>query len=312
MPDSIRFIDRAALERTLGWTQAIDALDAALVTGTGNTPPRTFVEVSGGQLILMPGEVGAQVGVKVVSVNPGNAARGLPRIQGVHIAFDGPTLRPVAVIDAESLTLRRTASVSALAVRRLSTTDSNSLLVFGTGPQALSHALAINAVRPLDHLVVVGRRVEAVAALVGSLEAQGLPARPGTPEDVADVDLVACCTTATEPLFDSNLLRPEATVVAVGSHEPAVREVDTNLVRRATVVVESRASALGQAGDIILAIADGVPETDAITADLHELATGRLDITPGAPRLFKSVGEAWCDVVTATAALHATALPDLR
>ncbi len=100
-------------------------------------------------------------------------------------------------------------------------------------------------------------------------------------------------------------------MVAVGSHEPAVREVDTNLVRRATVVVESRASALGQAGDIILAIADGVPESNAITADLHELATGRLDITPNTPRLFKSVGEAWCDVVTATAALHATASPGL-
>jgi ornithine cyclodeaminase len=160
MPDSIRFIDKAALERTLGWTQAVDALDAALITGTGNTPPRTFVEVSGGQLILMPGEVGPQVGVKVVSVSPGNAARGLPRIQGVHIAFDGPTLRPVAVIDAESLTLRRTASLSALAVLRLATTDSNSLMVFGTGPQALSHALAINAVRPLDQVVVVGRRAE--------------------------------------------------------------------------------------------------------------------------------------------------------
>jgi ornithine cyclodeaminase len=77
-------------------------------------------------------------------------------------------------------------------------------------------------------------------------------------------------------------------------------------------VVESRASALSQAGDIILAIADGVPETDAITADLHELATCRLDITAGAPRLFKSVGEAWCDVVTATATLQAISSDDMR
>ncbi|NIK60723.1 ornithine cyclodeaminase family protein [Kribbella shirazensis] len=307
MPDTIRFIDRATLERTLSWTRAIDALDAALVSGAapGNTPQRTFAEVSGGQLILMPGEVGSQVGVKVVSVSPGNAARGLPRIQGLHIAFDGSTLRPVAVIDAESLTLRRTASLSALAVRRLATADSKSLLVFGTGPQAFAHALAINAVRPLDQVVVVGRRAAAVAGLIGELEARGIPARSGTPEDVAAVDLVACCTTATEPLFDSRLLRPAATVVAVGSHEPDVREVDTNLVRRATVVVESRPSALGQAGDIILAIGDGVPGTDAITADLGELVRGELEIVAAAPRLFKSVGEAWCDVVVATAAIQA-------
>ncbi|GAA1594763.1 MULTISPECIES: ornithine cyclodeaminase family protein [Kribbella] len=298
----LRFIDKATLESTLGWVAAIDALEEALVSGAapGNTPPRTFAEVSAGQLILMPGEVGAQVGVKVVSVNPGH----VPRIQGLHIAFDGTTLRPTAVIDAESLTLRRTASLSALAVRRLATASSGSLLVFGTGPQALSHALAINAVRPLGEVVVVGRRAEATAALVDDLEALGLPARSGTPADVAAVDLVACCTTATEPLFDSGLLRPEATVVAVGSHEPNVREVDTNLVRRATVVVESRASALGQAGDIVLAIEDGVPESDAITGDLAELARGELEPAPGTPRFFKSVGEAWCDVVVASAAIQ--------
>jgi ornithine cyclodeaminase len=307
MTAQLPFIDQVTLQTVLGWAAAVDALEHALVSGTapGNTPPRSFAQVSGGELILMPAEVGSQVGVKVVSVSATNASRGLPRIQGIHIVFDGETLRPIAMLDAASLTLRRTAGVSALAVRHLAPASARSLLVFGTGPQALSHTAAINEVRPLERLVVVGRRPEAVAGLIREIEQLGIAARAGHAHDVGEVDLIACCTTATTPLFDSGLLRPEATVVAVGSHEPTAREVDTDLVRRATVVVETRASALGQAGDIVLAVAEGVPVRDAITADLAELVRGEIRVPAGAPRLFKSVGEAWCDVVVAAAALAA-------
>ena len=142
----------------------------------------------------------------------------------------------------------------------------------------------------------------------GQLETAGLDARAGVAADVARVDIVACCTTAAEPVFAASLLRPEATVVAIGSHSPDRREVETQLVERATVIVESTASALSQAGDIILALRDGVPQDVAIAGDLQALVTGAVTIVPGAPRLFKSVGEAWSDVVVAATVVEAALL----
>lgn len=300
------FIDGPQLEQLLSWAVVIESLEAALESGAapGNTPPRSFASVGSGQLILMPGEVGADVGVKVVSLAPGNSARGLARIQGVHIVFDGDTLRPRALLEAATLTLRRTAGLSALAVKNLAPDAADSLLVFGTGPQALAHVGAVNEVRPLREVVVVGRRPEAADDVVAAVRALGLRARSGAPADVAGADVVACCTSASTPLFDSSVLRPEACVVAIGSHDPDAREVDTALVARATVVAETRQSALSQAGDVVLAMADGVPEAEAITGDLAELARGEVRPASGRPRLFKSVGEAWSDVVVASAAVE--------
>lgn len=304
---AIPWIDRHTMARVLPWTAVVDALEDALVSGAapGNTPQRTFVPVNAGELLLMPGEVGPDVGVKVLTINETYAALGVPRIQGVHIAFAGDTLSPTAILDGEALTLMRTAGMSAMAVRRLAPRTASSLLVFGTGPQAASHAHAINAVRPLEQVIVVGRRSEAVADVVTELASDGLTAAAGTPADVAAVDIVACCTTAAEPLFDSETLRPEATVVAIGSHSPSMREVDTALVRRATVIVESPESALSQAGDIILAISDGVDQTDAMSGDLRQLARGEVTVAPGRPRFFKSVGEAWTDIVVSAAIVRA-------
>jgi ornithine cyclodeaminase/alanine dehydrogenase-like protein (mu-crystallin family) len=165
--------------------------------------------------------------------------------------------------------------------------------VFGSGPQARSHVDALRAVRPVSDVVVVGRnpeRARALAARVG--------ARVGSASDVAGADLVACCTTAREPLFDGALLTPHATVVAVGSHEPDAREVDDETVRRSTVVVESRETALREAGDVIQAVSAGVCDPGELLG-LAEVVRGEAKPAPAAPRLFKSVGMAWEDLVVA-------------
>jgi ornithine cyclodeaminase len=117
---------------------------------------------------------------------------------------------------------------------------------------------------------------------------------------VGAADVVCCATTAREPLFDGSLVADHATVVAIGSHEPEAREVDDALVGRATVVVESRTSALREAGDVIGAIAAGaLPEEGLVT--LADLVCGRVVADPQRPRLFKSTGMAWEDAVVASA-----------
>jgi len=308
---AIPWIDAASLTRALPWLRVIDTLESAIRAGAsrGDLPARIGVPVSAGELLLMPAEVGADVGVKVVSVHHGSAGPAVPRIQGVHLAFDGASLTPTAVLEARTLTLLRTAGLSALAIRHLAPGTARSLALFGTGPQSVAHALAIDSVRPLERVWVIGRRPEAIESVVEQLDSAGLAAIPGTPADVRAADIVACCTTAADPVFDSRALRPRATVVAVGSHSPTRREVDAALVRTATVIVESRASALTQAGDIVIAIDEGVAVGTAIDGDLSELVRGDVTVAADCPRLFKSVGEAWADVVIASAAVREVLAP---
>lgn len=300
-PTSLPMVSAADLERVVTGADAVEALAAALRTGraTDASPQRTQTDLGEDQLLYMPAAVDGSVGVKMLSLAPGNPAKGLPRIQGLYVLFDEMTLAPAAILDAVSLTNLRTSALSALAVDHLAPTAADSLLVFGTGPQAGAHVSAIDGVRPLQEVVVVGRSPGRAAPLVAELVGQGYAARAGSAADVAGVDIVACCTSASEPLFDSALLRQEATVVAMGSHSPAMREVDAGLVAAATTVVETREAAWAEAGDIVLAVEDGVPRGQAIDADLHELLTRPDVVAPGRPRFFKSVGQGWSDVVVA-------------
>ncbi|MFE2165787.1 ornithine cyclodeaminase family protein [Streptomyces sp. NPDC059447] len=291
---------------------AADALAAALLGGLDpeGCPQRTALPVpGGGELLLMPAASAAYAGVKIAGVAPGNPARGLPRITGSYLLLDGPTLNPLALLDGAALTALRTPAVSALALRRLLPAGRPlRLVLFGSGPQAYGHLEAVLAVRELAQVVVVARNTEGAERLAGHARRLGLPqARTGTPKDVADADLVVCCTTAREPLFDGSLIRPGATVVAVGSHEPTARETDTALVRRAAVYVESRAAALREAGDLLVPEAEGAIGPGHITGTLADLVAGRLP--PGGPQscpqLFKSVGMAWEDLAVAVALFEA-------
>jgi ornithine cyclodeaminase/alanine dehydrogenase-like protein (mu-crystallin family) len=159
-------------------------------------------------------------------------------------------------------------------------------LVLGRGPQGVAHAEALRVVAPgLEVVDVVGR-----------------DAAP----QIESYDLICCATTAREPLFDGARVADHATVVAIGSHERDAREVDAALVGRATVVVESRTTALREAGDVVMAIDEGALDADALI-ELGSLvrgqATARVDLQR--PRLFKSTGMAWEDAVVASAVVAA-------
>jgi ornithine cyclodeaminase len=294
-PAALVVLGAAEVMAALPMRTAIAAIRAALADGLDPSadPARSVVPVRHGQLLLMPAQWGAFAGVKVASVAPGNPSVGRPRIQGNYLLLDGPTLTPVALLDGVALTAIRTAAVSAVAADALADPDSTRLVVFGSGPQALSHVAAIRAVRPIEQVTVVGRdsaRTAAFAATCG--------ARVGTATDVATADIVACCTTARTALFDGSLIRGHATVIAVGSHEPDACEVDAATVGRSVVVVEAVETALREAGDVIQPVNAGLLDP----ATLIDLATAvRKPIDRSRPRLFKSVGMAWEDLVLAAA-----------
>ena len=272
---TVPFLDAAEIARRLPPLAAVDALEAALVAGLepDADPARAVVPVPGGDLLVMPSAAAAHPVVKVVTVG------GEPRVQGLCLAFDPETLAPVALLDGISVTNVRTAAVSALAVRHLAAAEAHRLLVFGRGPQARAHVEAMRAIRAIEHVDVLGRE------------------DGGRDDLVPAADVICCCTTAREPLFDGSLVADHATVVAIGSHEPAAREVDDALARRATVVVESVGAALREAGDVILA---GLGAEDLLA--LADVVRGAP--VPAGPRLFKSVGMPWEDAVAVDAILR--------
>jgi ornithine cyclodeaminase/alanine dehydrogenase-like protein (mu-crystallin family) len=300
---AVPFVDAGALERRLPVGEAIDALEVAFRDGDpGAAPLRTHVDTEAGSLLLMPAAGPAGVGVKLVTVTPSNPSRGSPLIHAVYVLFDGATQAPRMLVDGSALTALRTAAVSGLATRHLARDDARRLVVFGAGVQARAHVDAIAAVRPVSSLVVVGRSRPAVDRLVALAGSRGIEARPGVPDDVAEADVVCTCTTATAPLFDGAVLAAGAHVNAVGAFQPATRELDTETVRRARVVVETREAAMAEAGDLLVPIDAGAIGADHVVADLQEVVRGaavrtaRDDVT-----VFESVGLAFEDLAVAGA-----------
>lgn len=266
-------------------------------------PARISTPAGTGQLLLMPSTIAGWTGVKVASVAPDNPARGLPRIQAVHVLLDTATLTPRALLDGSALTALRTPAVSAVAADALAPADAAHLVVFGTGPQAIAHAVALARVRDLRRVAVVGRSAAKVRAVLHRLAGLGPETVAGTAADVARADVVVCATSAAEPLFDGSLVRDGACVVAIGSHETGRRELDAGLMGRSLVVVEDVATALREAGDVVLAERDGTLPESALVP-LRDVVTGAVARRDDVPNVFKGVGMSWQDLAVAVGVLE--------
>lgn len=312
---TMRHFDSDALVRLLPWPALIDALRDAFA-GDVQVPLRQHhtVPVPGepdATLLLMPAwQPGGVIGVKLVTVMPGNGSRGLPAVHGLYTLFDGTTGELRALLDGATLTVRRTAAASALAARFLGRADARRLLIVGTGALAPNLAAAHAAVRPYEAISVWGRHPEKAQAVAQALVAAGLPARPVTDLETAvgEADVVSCATLSTEPLVRGHWLQPGAHVDLVGAFTPAMRESDDEVMRRGTVFVDTRAGATHEGGDIVQAMASGALDPSDIAAELAELCRSehpgrrsQSEIT-----VFKSVGTALEDLAAAALAVRNT------
>ena len=295
-------VDAASLRRLLPMGDAIDALEEAFGGALPEAPPRTFVSLEQGELGLMPaaGEQGA--GVKVLTINMANPARGLPLIHGVYVLFAPSTTETRGVIEGEALTALRTAAVSGLATRHLARPDSSTLVLFGAGVQAHAHLEAMRAARPIERVTVVSGTRARAERLVEAARAMGCDASVGEPSSVAEADIVCTCTTSDTPVFEGGALAAAAHVNAVGAYRPDARELDGTLMRRAArVVVETRDSARAEAGDVVMAIESGDLRPSEVL-ELGELLAGHPGRAADDVTVFKSVGLAFEDLVVASAA----------
>jgi ornithine cyclodeaminase len=308
--NGIAWFDAEAIRSAITVEQAITAVEGALAAdGFPATPDRMHVESVSGTLLTMPAAVDWGSGVKLVTVAPGNPARGLPLIHGVFVLFAAESMAPVAVMDGAALTALRTAAVSAVATRHLARTDAASLVMFGAGAQAHAHLHALRTVRDIASLAVVDPVRERAEQLAAHARELGIAARLTGPEAVATADIVCTCTTSREPLFDGALVPRGAYVNAVGSFEPAVRELDDATVARAEIVVETRRATIDETGDLLVPLQSGVITADRIVAELPDVIRRR-GLPSGAAQdlvVFKSVGHAFEDLIVAEAVYRASA-----
>lgn len=304
MSETLPFLTAADVDAALDYPSLVAALREAFVAGA-SVPVRSSHEVTpaGDRLLLMPAWDGGGLGVKIVTVFPRNRARGLSSVAALYVLMDGATGHPQALIDGESLTLRRTGAASALASTCLARRDAKRLLVIGTGALAPTMAQAHCAVRAIERVEVWGRSAERAGATAARLAAAGLPAQVAGDLEaaLAVADIVTCATTSTASIVHGAALRPGVHVDLVGAFTPAMRECDDAAILRASVFVDTYAGALKEAGDLVQPLGAGTIAAEHVRAELADLCAGR---HPGRVRddeitLFKSVGTALEDLCAA-------------
>ncbi len=297
-------IDQDRTRAALAFPRLIGALREAFVAGA-EVPLRHRHAVAGGEgtLLLMPSWQGkAAMGVKLVTVFPGNGALGLNSVFSTYLLCDGATGQHLAVIDGNEITGRRTAAASALAGDYLARRDAATLLIVGAGHVAGMMAQAWAAVRDIKRVMVWNIRAARAETLAACLRTEGFDAV--SVEDlegaVRMADIVSCATLANEPIVKGAWLRPGTHLDLIGGYRPDMREADDAAVKRSRVFIDTEA-ALAEAGDLTQPIGAGVMTRNDIVGDLAGLCRGSVAgrSAAGEITLFKSVGSAIEDLAAA-------------
>lgn len=304
-------LDEAAVASLLTWDDLVPLMRrtlAAFSTGGAVQPVRTMVRMPrhGSILAPMPGYLAEAdaLGVKLVAVAPGNAAKGLPTHQASIMLFDPATGLPLALMDGRLITEMRTAAVSAAAALALARPGAGVLTLIGSGVQAMSHLRVFAHVFKLREVRVAGRQEVHALRFAAAAEAWvGVPVRVvrASEEAVEGADLIVTATASATPVLRGAWLTPGVHISAVGACTPEARELDSEAVARARVFVDSRAGAAAEAGDLLLAQRDGAIGPDHVAGEIGEVFAGRI---AGRERddqitVFESLGIAVEDVATA-------------
>lgn len=318
----MRLIPAADVDRALDFAGLVETLRRAFRRGAVQ-PVRHHHTIerpdgAASTLLLMPAwsdfmSAGTSddgyIGVKIVTVSPDNNAVGKPAVMGQYLLLDGRTGEPVALIDGQRLTQWRTAAASALAATYLARADASRLLVIGAGALCPFLVRAHKAVRPLETVRIWNRTPANAERAVAALAGQGIAAEVAADldDELGRADIVSSATIASEPLVRGRFLKPGTHVDLVGGFTPAMREADDEVIRRASVHVDTISGATREAGDIVQPLQSGLLKTEGIRGDLHALARGSC---PGRREaneitLFKSVGAALEDLAAGIAVYRA-------
>lgn len=281
---------------------------AAVARGEAILPLRPILRLPEkvGALAMMPSYLGNidAVGVKVITVFPGNHGTKYDSHQGAVLLFETTHGQLLALMDASAITAIRTAAVSGVATRLLARPDAHSVAILGSGVQARTHLAAMIQSRSITSVRVWSRDAEH-ARQFAEREAllHGIPITLAATvqEAVAEAEIINTTTAATEPILNGEWIAPGTHVNAIGSSVPSARELDTVAVGKARLYVDRRESTLNEAGDFLLAKKEGAIGDDHIVGEIGDLLLGNVEgrRTSDEITLFKSLGLAVEDLAAA-------------
>ena len=307
-----RLLSKKDVMQVLDMKDTIAILEKAfrdLAEGKAAMPQRTPIPAPehGGVALFMPAYLKGMgaLGAKIVTVYKDNPSKGLPTVLGTIILLDEKTGAPVALMDGGYLTAMRTVVVAGLATKLLARKDAEVHAMFGTGGMARTHAWAVDSARKIKKLVLYSldpleKREAFRASLKDVVRCETVQAQDPA-KAAAEADIVTLITSAKDPIVDGSWFKPGTHINGVGSHAPAMRELDSKIVARSKVVCDSVEACKAEAGDLIIPAASGEWSWDKVHGSLGDVITGKVPGRTSADEitLFKSVGLAVQDVSTA-------------
>ena len=307
------------VRQALPMAQAIAAMKeayASLSDGTAVVPLRTRLPISNHEALslFMPAYVkmnsGEALAVKIVSLFPNNPSRGLAYIQAAVVVLESDTGRAVALLEGSTLTAIRTGAGSGAAIDLLARKDSKVVAIFGAGPQGRTELQAACTVRDIETAFIYNPTREKAENFAQQMAGQkNIPKDirvAATPQEAVEhADIICTATGSKQALFEDKDVKSGTHISAIGAYTPEMQEIPVECVARSRIVVDSYATVMEEAGDIVKAIQAGAIRESSIHAELGEIVLGQ---KPGRESdseitFFKSVGNAVQDAVAAQLAL---------
>jgi alanine dehydrogenase len=311
----MRILSRSDVQKSLSMQDAIalvrDAF-AQLSSNQATVPVRIPIPIQkhDGVTLFMPAHLHTTdaLAIKIVSVHNQNPAKGLPLIHALVVVIDAATGKPLAAMEGGYLTALRTGAASGAATDLLARRDARVAAIFGAGVQGRTQLLAVAAVRVLERVYIYDAIPAQVEKYIADMRGQpGIPndlrAASSSTEAVREADIICTATTSRQTLFNHTDLKRGAHINAVGAYTPEMQEIGEETVRASKIVIDHRASALAEAGDLIIAIKKGFITKSNIYAEIGEIAAGKKPgrINDEEITFFKSVGNAVQDASAARA-----------
>ncbi|MBO0323625.1 ornithine cyclodeaminase family protein [Muricauda sp. CAU 1633] len=309
--ENILQIDATFIEKNTHFPDLINALEIAFSEKAALVPMRhhhDFPNPSVGKestLLLMPAwNPGKEAGVKMATVSPANGKFDLPAIQGIYIYLDALKGSVRALLEAKSLTVKRTAAASALASKFLSRPDSKSMLMIGTGALSPNLIRAHASIRPIEEVYVWGRNFKKAEHIRHILKDENLTITPvrNIEDKIGQVDIISTATLSSTPLVLGKFLKPGQHLDLVGAYRTDMREADDEAIQKSEVFVDTLEGGLKEGGDIVIPLKNKVLQEKDIKADLFAMAGKKHFGRENNEQItfFKSVGHALEDLTAAT------------
>ena len=305
----MKIIEQQQVHQSLDFIGLIDALRHGF-SGNFGMPQRQVFALdeqsdNNNAFAVLPAWNDEVIGVKSFTYFPDNGAQGYESLYSKIMLFSRQHGQPLALVDGTSITLWRTAAVSALASRYLSREDSRRMVFFGSGNLASYMISAHLSVRQLSEVIIVGRNIDKVNALIDDIKTRHpqvtFKTSTALEQEIGDADIVSCATGSPTPLFPGRWLSAGTHVDLIGNHHHDCRECDSDTIVNSDVYVDRRTNVLNEAGELLIPIQQGRFAKEDIKAQLSELCSAKHQGRDNNEciTVFKSVGTALSDLIAA-------------